>query len=178
MTRIADGTRTAHVAYTKEYAIGYHNCYACKAETPAPPQAVLDKLALEGVTSTIWPFEQWHPPGWIEIREWGHICDNCARAVAELLKGRRAPQPHTAADDFERLRECASHATALATEALMTDFPPRPTSEYLADHWSHVYDIATRHTYYKEQTLRHRIRQIEAALKGAPIRELFDSEDA
>lgn len=182
MTYIADEPRVGHASYEIKYTIGYRNCYACRKETPSPPQSHLDELARRGVPSkTIWPFDGgWNPPGWMDIRELGQICDDCARAVTSLLSARRARKGADAQDasDAEILKKNAGAALELATEGLLTTYPPPP--EFLTGAASsYPYKVPgsphafRTHDDYRLGMLRGRIRAIRDALLGKPP-EAFD----
>lgn len=185
MTRIADGHRTGHASYEVKYAIGYHNCYACKKETPDPPQSHLDAEARAGLKSrTIWPFDSpndggWHPAGWMHIPDLGHLCDDCARAVTSLLAARRKrkgadPQD---ASDIELLKKNVAAALVLAEEGLLSAFPPpaelntnrhgNAPSDYPYRMPGSPYVFRTRED-YRFSALRVRIRDIKNALEGVP----------
>lgn len=187
MTRIVDGTKAGHASWSHEYAIGVHNCTACKVETPGPPQRVLDDLAaLRSSISTVWPFEHWQPNGWMDIRDYGHICPACSRAVMDLL-GQRSRLASSIADcdpirddnvdrsiarDLKLLESNFALALALVSEGLRADFPPPPEVSgdvqyrYKSPGGNAFMSIAD----YNMGALRERIRAIGNALRGKPLR--------
>lgn len=180
MTHIADGTRKGSFSRSTDFAIGHHNCYGCRKETPAPPQSVLDELAAAGsTTSTVWPFDHWEPAGWLNIPELGHLCDDCARAVTALLTARRSRKGADPQDvsDVDLLKRNVTAALELATEGLLTAFPPPPSldasrsgnapSNYPYRMPGSPYVFRTRED-YRFSALRVRIRDIMNALRGVP----------
>lgn len=197
MTHIADGTTSAFVAYEVKFAIGFHDCGACGKQTPPPPQAVLNELAeYHPNGGTVWPSAcaraqrelYWKVPGWTSHAELGDICDDCSRAVADLLSSRKKSatgrskdpgvSPAYAALDHALLRQCATAALELAEDGLLTAYPPPSVSVPTNSHGM-MYGIpgsvpqkafSTRHD-YREGMLRRRIREIRCALLGVPFDE-------
>lgn len=181
MTRIAAGQRVGHAAWSCAYAIGFMTCRACRTETPEPPQKILDDLAAKQSTiSTVWPFEHWQVPGWIDIHDYGHICDRCARAVMSLLSARRTRESNPSDGDMTLLEVTVHRAIELADEGLLAAFPPpsRPYEEgscgdgYRYQHPTKSYVYRTLED-YRAGMLRDQIRQIRAALQG---RDLSDED--
>lgn len=177
MSRI-DGTLRGSARHESEYAIGYHTCAGCDRETPPPPQHVADRLAgAHSTISTIWPFDQWHPPGWIHVSEVGHVCDRCARAVLRLLRLRKEKPVDDVDSDQQILEQNIRAAIDLAHDGLLTAFPPAPVmKENLSSRFGHRTLSYVWETYadYRQGVLRHRIRQIHNVLLGKPA---DDDED-
>ena len=138
-SRIADEQRTGHASFTRKYSIGYRNCSACKAETPDPPQTVIDALCAKNSTvSTVWPGDQWTPAGWVKL-DGSWLCDDCSRAVNAFLQRRAGAQvrageahPDHLAGNHALLRGNVATALELAQDALLTGKPPEP---FVDDHF-------------------------------------------
>lgn len=185
MTRIDTNSVKGVARYEREYNIGYQECAGCGVETPPAPQSVIDRLAAERSTvSTIWPFEHWAPTGWMTIREVGHICDACSRAVTKLLRLRKhnpgcevsetTYAATAASDDAVILRENTRRALELANEGLLTEYPPQPVRRRSqADWYGHptLRFVWENYADYRQGMLRHRIREIHNALSGLPIND-------
>jgi hypothetical protein len=174
VTRISDGTYRGNASWSREYAIGYHNCTACNAETPGPPQDVLDNLARHHSTvSTVWPFEHWQPAGWMKIGpEYGEICPACSRAVMTLLKNRPS---EVRPNDHAIVESAMARAIYLADDALLSANPP-PPEPYKENEFGTGYRYkhpGTDYVYrsiadYHMGWMRERIRQIRSVLTGKP----------
>lgn len=54
-------------------------CTWCGKQTPNPTPEVLQGLF--GGSCWVWPFEQWHPAGWVKVvteKEFLYLCENCS----------------------------------------------------------------------------------------------------
>ena len=172
MTRIGDGTSLGHASWSRAYAIGYRNCTACGAETPGPPQKILDDLARDQSTiSTVWPFDHWKPAGWTDIPDYGQICPACSRAVMTLLRTR----PHEVSPIDDAIESAIARALYLADDALLAGNPP-PPEPYKENEFGTGYKYKHPGTDYVYRSLadyhmgwmRERIRQIRSVLTGKP----------
>jgi hypothetical protein len=73
----------------RKIVVGHHDCNACGVESPSPTQDQLLKVVRErGNGSYLWPGDDWLPPGWAVLRDYGLFCPECVEAVHAALRKR------------------------------------------------------------------------------------------